>query len=405
MDHLRSLRCVSAVADSGSTSAAAQKLHVSQSSVVRAVQSLEQALGSTLFERSSQGMNATAVGAELSLRAHRALMLLAQGSRTPRQATPGTSSPPLAWLGSRLALGVTSRHLNVLLGLAQAPSEASAARALGISQSAVHQTLTQLEHMAGAPLFLRVRTGLRPTEAGDALLLSCKLARAELEQAADTIAAQHGVVQGRLVIGTLPFSTGRLLSEAVDQLLRAHPLVGVTIIDGTYDMLLQQLRQADIDVMVGALRPTPALPELAQEVLFLDRLAVIARAGHPLTGKPGLSWQDLQASAWIMPMPHTPAQAAFDQALALAGLPVPADSLRVNSALMMQALLTRSDRLALMSPRQLQAEIQAGLLVELAIPVQHAARSIGMVTRKAYRPAPAASYLLTTLRSVAQQIS
>ena len=390
MDHLRSLRCVSAVADSGSTSAAAQKLHVSQSSVVRAVQSLEQALGSTLFERSSQGMNATAVGAELSLRARRALMLLSQGAHGPH---------------NRLALGVTSRHLNVLLGLAQAPSEASAARALGISQSAVHQTLTQLEHMAGAPLFLRVRTGLRPTEAGDALLLSCKLARAELEQAADTIAAQHGVVQGRLVIGTLPFSTGRLLSEAVDQLLRAHPLVGVTIIDGTYDMLLQQLRQADIDVMVGALRPTPALPELAQEVLFLDRLAVIARAGHPLTGKPGLSWQDLQASAWIMPMPHTPAQAAFDQALALAGLPVPADSLRVNSALMMQALLTRSDRLALMSPRQLQAEIQAGLLVELAIPVQHAARSIGMVTRKAYRPAPAASYLLTTLRSVAQQIS
>ena len=151
---------------------------------------------------------------------------------------------------------------------------AEAARALGISQPAVHQTLAQLEHMAGAALFVRARKGLRLTETGEATLQAFKLARAELQQAGDALAAQRGVVQGRLVIGTLPFSTGHLLSLAVDRVLQTHPGVAITIVDGTYDALLHQLRQADIDLIVGALRPALPGADLQQETLFLDRLAV-----------------------------------------------------------------------------------------------------------------------------------
>ena len=313
VDHLRALRAVCAVDSCGSSVAAAQALHLSQSSVVRAVQALEATLGGALFERSGRGMVATEMGRSVALRTRRALSHLASVDPRGRRAA---GSDALAWTASRLAAGVGVRHLAVLPALAQEGSEAAGGTRLGISQSAVHQTLVQLEHMAGAALFVRGRRGLRATEAGEAVLRAFKLAYAELDQAGDELAARRGVVQGRLVIGTLPFSTGRLLSEAVDRVLRAHPGLGITIIDGTYKALLHQLRHADIDLLVGALRPTLPGPDLQQETLFLDQLAVVARARHPLAQRPHLAWQDLRDQAWIMPMPNTPAQTAFEAGLA-----------------------------------------------------------------------------------------
>jgi LysR family transcriptional regulator, regulator for genes of the gallate degradation pathway len=178
----------------------------------------------------------------------------------------------------------------------------------------------------------------------------------------------------------------------------------VTVIDGTYDNLIQLLRQGEIDVMVGALRPELAVKGLVQETLFIDRLTVLARAGHPLAQRSRLSWRDLQETQWIMPMANTPAQAVLEQVLASGGLPLPAVELRVNSALMMQALLLQSDRVAMMSSRQMQAEIGAGLLTELQLPMPLTERSIGLVRRAEVRPSAALDSLMATCRQVASEI-
>ena len=104
-------------------------------------------------------------------------------------------------------------------------------------------------------------------------------------------------------------------------------------------------------------------------------------------------------------MPNTPAEVAFVQALQAAGVPYPPSPLRVNSALMMQSLLAQSDRLALMSPRHIQREIDAGLLVVLDVPVQHAPRAIGLLTRTDYLPTPGAQVLLDALRTSGRRIA
>ena len=113
----------------------------------------------------------------------------------------------------------------------------------------------------------------------------------------------------------------------------------------------------------------------------------------------------MRDAQWVMPMPNTPAQAAFERTLLAAGLPMPSSALRVNSALMMLAVLAQSDRLAMMAPRQLQREIETGLLVELKLPVSHEPRMIGVIRRADYLPTPAAQMLADTLRDVAQAIA
>lgn len=80
-EQLKPLRAACAVAATGSTVAAALALHVSQSSVVRAVQALELSLGQSLFERVGRGMRTTPAGAGLVQRGTRALEHLAAAGR------------------------------------------------------------------------------------------------------------------------------------------------------------------------------------------------------------------------------------------------------------------------------------------------------------------------------------
>lgn len=397
---LKCVRAACAVHSLGSTVQAATVLRVSQSSVTRAIQELEAASGHALFYRMGRGMRATEESVLFLARAGRALGFLAVLGGPEGRA----GLHALSWLVSRFATGLNLRHMLALLSLGRTLSMAQAARELGVGTSAMHQTLGQLEHLAGVVLFVRSRRGLRLTESGEQALHAVKLARAELQHAEQHNSWQRGTLRGQLVIGTLPFSAGLLLPQAVEAVLSAHPGMAITIVDGTHDALVQRLREAELDVMLGALRPE-APAGLQQETLFEDRLAVVARGGHPLAGRTHLAWPDLAAADWIMPMTHTPAQTAFEQALAAAGLAFPPSPLRVNSALMMQTLLAETDRLALMSPRQVQRELRAGLLVELSVQVAHLPRPIGMVWRVDYLPPPGAVFLLERFRALGLRLS
>ncbi|MEK7345555.1 MAG: LysR family transcriptional regulator [Pseudomonadota bacterium] len=399
VDHLKSLRAACAVSLTGSSMGAAQALHLSQSSVTRAVQLLEDALQQVVFDRSARGMTVTPPWAELLQRCVRAFECLAVTPATKVGTLPGQG-----WLACRFASGVSLRHVRVLMSLAATGSETVSAAQLGVSQSAVHQSLVQLEHFSGKKLFTRSRQhGLRLTEWGVQVRRGCKLFLSELAQADEVLAALSGQVAGRLVIGTLPFSVGPLLTVAVHRVLLVLPGLQVTVVDGTYDALIEQLRDAEIDLIVGALRPEFAMQGLEQETLFVDGLAVVARTGHPLALKKKLTWQHLADASWVMPMPNTPAQKVFERTLARGGLPLPDVPLRVNSSLMMQSLLLQSDRLAMMSPRQIQSEIQAGLLVVLPLAVPEAVRTIGLIRRSGMLLTPGMQAVLQACRQAASE--
>ena len=400
VDHLKSLRAACAVSLTGSSIGAARALHVSQSSVTRAVQSLEDVLQQAVFDRSAQGMRVTPPWAELLQRCVRAFQYLAIAPASKVALAEGHG-----WMTCRFAAGVGLRHLRVLMSLAVTGSETVTAERLGVSQSAVHQSLVQAEHFGGKKFFTRSRQhGLRLTEWGAQAIHGCKLFDAELAQADEVLAALSGQVAGRLAIGTLPFSVGPLLPVAVNRVMQGMPGLQVTVVDGTYDALIAKLRDAEIDLIVGALRPDFAVLGLMQETLFVDGLAVVVRAGHPLALRQQLSWQHLAEAQWIMPMPNTPAQTVFERTLAQGGLTMPTTQLRVNSALMMQSLLMQSDRLAMMSPRQIQSEIQAGLLAVLPLAVPDAVRTIGLIRRSGILLTPGMQALLEACRQVAGEL-
>ena len=101
---IRELRAFIAVADEGSFSAAARKLHVSQSALSQTIRSLERQLGVRLLERHSGGVTVTDAGG-LLLREARAL--LAQHDRMLAAVTgPAAAGPAVLRVGVPLELPV-----------------------------------------------------------------------------------------------------------------------------------------------------------------------------------------------------------------------------------------------------------------------------------------------------------
>lgn len=387
---LRALRAVLAVADAGSTAAAGAHLHLSQPAVARAVQRVESHLGLPLFERVARGMRANAAGQALAARVRQALAELAgEGDGPP-------ASPRLASLG-------TPAQFGVLLALADAASGRRVAQQLGVSQPAVQQAVRQIEHAWGAALFERTRTGLVPNAAGRLALARAKRALAELRGAEEDLQALAGAVRGRVVVGTLPYWGGSFLPRALGRLAERHPGISITVVDGTYDSLLAQLRQADIDLLVGALREVPPPGPLLQSPLLDDPLAAVVRAGHPLVGRAPTRLRQLRGAQWILAMPGAPARRMLEQAFAHEGLPPPQGGVQVNSPALLQSMLLEGDGVALMSPRQLEREIAAGLLHVLPVRVPQSRRSIGLVMRSAFEPPAPLRELIDSLREASAQ--
>lgn len=399
LDRLKSLRCLVAVARHGSTIAAAEALYVSQPAVTRAVIGLERAFELRLFERASRGMLVTEVGGRVAQRANVLLDHLARGAHEAAVLAPAGKQRRAG--PDRFAASVPAPCLRALVAVATSGSEAKAAKALGVSQPAVHRSLRSLEQLSGLTLFQTSPRGTRLTEPGEALLRRAKLAFAEARAIEGEIAAWRGTLRGRIVVGVLPLSVGMVVPQAVNDVLLRHPDVEISIVDGTYESLTRQLRSADIDVIVGALRPTPGLRDITQQTLLQDDLAVIARAGHPALSRRGLKLKDLLAHEWIVPLADTPASVALHRVFSAAGLPPPSSQLQASSPAMTRALVLQTDRLALASWGQAKQDEAVESIRIVPVDLPGTTRAIGVTLRGEGEPSPDLSELLDALRAAA----
>lgn len=390
---LRALRAVAAVAAAGSAAQAASLLHLSPSAVTRSVQDAEAALGTALFDRGARGMVATAACRALVVRVERAFAMLQEAAQGLRV----RGAPEAAEAFPRL---VNETLLRALVARASHPTEAAAARALGLSQPALNQTLQRLEHAAKMRLFERTLGGMRLNEAGEWVMGQARRALAEIRIGQQELARWRGEATQALAIGALPMASDVLVPKVLSMSLAREPDLHLDVLDGTYESLTRALRFADVDLVVGPLRGAQCAPDLVEETLYVDRFVAVVRRDHPAVGDGRhATLQSLAACPWIGPLAGTPAAAAFDQAFARAGLPRPHVSLRAHSVAVVRSMLLASDHVALVSPLHVHAEVQAGLLVHATGPLSGTERAIGLTQRRDALPSSACRRVLAAFRT------
>ena len=368
--NLRHLRAVPLIVRHGNMSAAAAAASLSQPALTQGIAKLEGQLGVRLFERRPDGMTATAQGQAFARRVDTALAHLGAFARAGGR---GFARP------DRL---MTVTQLRAFLALVDAGSFAEAARSACWSQPAIHRAVRDLEQIGGLRLAERRGRGVVLTPDGRRLARAARLMRSELAAAFEDLSPDASE-RGRLVVGAMPLCRARLLPTAIAALIRSAPRATVDIVDGSWRELVEPLRDGQIDMMIGALREDPAPVDIAQEPLLVDRLAVVARAGHPLAGTaPRLD--ELAAFSWVVGRFGTPLRGHWQEMFD--GCDAPHAPIECGSAMTIRGILLDSDYLTLLSHDQVAMEVDAGLLTLIDPPAPSITRTIGIATRAGWQP-------------------
>lgn len=116
--------------------------------------------------------------------------------------------------------------LRVMLAIAERGSTTAAADSINLSQSAVSKQLLTLEALLGAQVFIRVPTGMVPTELGKIYIEQARLAIKALEDAA-LRAARLQPDPHLLRLKVLPIFGDRWLLPRFDDFSQQHPEIEV----------------------------------------------------------------------------------------------------------------------------------------------------------------------------------
>ncbi|MEJ3651406.1 LysR family transcriptional regulator [Actinomycetes bacterium KLBMP 9759] len=280
-------------------------------------------------------------------------------------------------------------------------SVTAAAAALHLSQPAVSRRLALLERELGAPLFERVPGGAVVSEAGRALLPYAETVLATVRDAhaavQDVRAPDRGSVSMALV-GTL---AGTGLTRVLRRFTRRRPHVDVRLRTATSREVSELVRSADVTI---GLRYAPDnAPDLRSEVLFTERMVVVAAPDHPAAAGRHDGLAALAAHRWLaFPAPPGRAERSAGRladTLEAAGV-TEEQVILIDSLTAQKRLVEAGFGLAIMQTSGIGEEVAAGSLVVVDVAGFDIGMPVAAVTRRGgYLPA-AATVLLDELRTV-----
>ncbi len=370
--NIRHLAAFAATVEHGSVTRAAEVVNLTQPALTQAIARFEKELDCRLFEREPSGMRPTEPALLMAPRAKVAIERIG----SPR---------------------VTATQIRAFLALARSGAYSSASEKTGLSSASLHRAVKDLSLALGERLVDRRGRHIMLTRKGIERARCFGLAIAELRSGFAEVSTWLGNAGGRITVGAMPLSRARWLPDAILAFRLQHPNVDISVIEGSYAELAASLREGEIDLLLGALRPDNQVEDLEQEFIFDDQPQIIMRSDHPLAESSELSLTEFPAYPWILPSPQTPLRKYWEDIFSGSDIEPPHVSIECGSVLSIRQMLLETDSLTLLSTDQLRVEINAGLLTN-KVPPKKVVRSIGIIHLRDWHPTTAQQEFLNILR-------
>ncbi len=276
--------------------------------------------------------------------------------------------------------------------------EASAV--LHLTQPAMSRSLAELERILGVQLFDRGPKGMTVTAAGAPLVTHMQLVTSEV---GSLLRHAHEIVDGlsgQVRVGTLLAGTADILPNAVFEVDRRFPGVGVAISEGTPDRLHEDLMSGQIDFVVGRVAPLASMPGVGVELLYDDDVHVVCTPSHPRSGHRG-SLSALVEDAWILPPRDTSLRHQIETAFIRGCGRAPAQVIECVAPVPLRALVLRGVHLAVVPSGIFVGEFERDALVSLQVDIEGTAVPVGIITRSGGELPASAHALIGALRDEA----
>lgn len=203
-------------------------------------------------------------------------------------------------------------RLKVFREVAVCRSFSAAADALGYTQSSVSQQIGVLERELGVTLIDRGSRPIRPTPAGEAVLLRAEALLAQAEAVEHELTGLAEGEGGTLRLGGFFTAWATFVPAGVAAFARARPAVQLELRQVEPDLALRALRAGELDVAVVYRLPEEERdPALTWTPLLDDPYAVALPARHRLASERVVELARLAGERWVCP----PLETAYTQSL------------------------------------------------------------------------------------------
>ena len=303
------------------------------------------------------------------------------------------------------------RHLQCFLAVAQHGSLQKAAGVLSITQPAVSKTLKELESQLTVRLFERGRRGAVLTREGEAFMRHAGASVSALREAVASVAQAGSEAAAVVTIGVLPTVAPSLMPQVLQQMDRqqakkpAYPRSNLRIHTASNPQLLNQLRQRELDMVIGRFAEPSQMLGLSFEHLYAEALVLAVRPGHPLLASlaPGQDpLQQLARFIVILPLQGTAIRQAADSLLLQHGVGVLNRTLETLSVSLARHYTVASDAVCLFPLGALAPDLASGALLRLPVNTAGTEELVGLTLRADMATTPAQQHVINTIRFVAK---
>jgi len=206
--------------------------------------------------------------------------------------------------------------IRAFLIVSETGSFSRAADALFLTQPAVSKRIQTLEHSLGTTLFDRIGKSVRLTEAGHALIPSCRRIIAEIAESERIISNLRKTTSGILSIATSHHIGLHRLPPVLRDFSKNYPDVELKLGFVDSEEARQQIINGDSELAIITL-PDGDNDRLEMTPVWHDPLSIVVAKHHPLAAKNSLSSAQLLDYAAILPCRGTYTRSLIDAALGL----------------------------------------------------------------------------------------
>src|SRR5205814_6008868 len=157
--------------------------------------------------------------------------------------------------------------------------------------AAASTRIRHMEETLGAPLLVRGRAGVTPTQAGRTLLAHARTILRQSERLREDLGAYAGGLAGQIRVLSNTNALTEFLPEALSSFLAAHPQVSVDIEERLSDEIVGLIAEgvADLGIVAG----TVDASALETFPFRKDRFVLVVASNHPLAARSEISFAEV----------------------------------------------------------------------------------------------------------------
>ena len=190
------------------------------------------------------------------------------------------------------------QQLSYFVAVARTRHFTQAADLVGVAQPSLSKQIRVLENSLGTSLFVRHRSGIELTSAGEALLPHAERILIDVESARRAVHEVAGLQRGRVRLGATPSLCDGLLPDVLTHFHSAHPDIELEVHEAGSRVLARELAQGSLDLALLIAPREPFSDDIVATPVMRERLVLASPPGSDLPDEVDVA--DLQDVPLVM---------------------------------------------------------------------------------------------------------